>query len=131
MTKKMRTSNDTQKCRKCLRILPVNSFRFQNISANKRHRICRPCRSIHDRVIRDGNREVYEKLLEEQNYACAICGISAEEIGKKLVIDHDHETLKIRGLLCWRCNGGLGFFADNQAHLAMAIEYLVKNDDLT
>lgn len=126
---KMRTSSDTQKCRKCLRILPVDSFRFQNISANKRHRICRPCRAIHDRVIRDGNRDDYENLLEKQNYACAICGITTEEIDKKLVIDHDHETLKVRGLLCWRCNSGLGFFQDNQAHLAMAIEYLYKNDN--
>jgi hypothetical protein len=44
-------------------------------------------------------------------------------------VDHNHETLKVRGLLCWRCNSGLGFFKDNQAHLAMAIEYLVKHDD--
>jgi hypothetical protein len=68
-------------------------------------------------------------LLQDQDNACAICGITAEEIGKKLIVDHNHETLKVRGLLCWRCNSGLGFFKDNQSHLAMAIEYLVKFDD--
>lgn len=130
MMKKMRTSNDdTKQCRKCLRTLPVTNFRFTNISENKRHNICRACRQIHRQVTRNANREEYETLLEKQNNVCAICGITAEEIGKKLVIDHNHETLKIRGLLCWRCNSGLGFFKDNQAHLAMAIEYLVRNDD--
>lgn len=126
----MRTSNDdTQQCRKCLRVLSLDNFRFENISENKRHKVCRTCRQIHRKVIRNANREEYETLLQNQDSACAICGITAEEIGKRLIVDHDHETLKVRGLLCWRCNSGLGFFKDNQAHLAMAIEYLVKHDD--
>lgn len=126
----MRTSNDdTQQCRKCLRVLSLDNFRFENISENKRHKVCRTCRQIHRTVIRNANREEYETLLQEQNSTCAICGITAEEIGKRLIVDHNHETLKVRGLLCWRCNSGLGFFKDNQAHLAMAIEYLVKHDD--
>jgi hypothetical protein len=126
----MRTSSsDTKQCRKCLRILSIDNFRFHNINENKRHNICRTCRQIHRKVVRTANREEYETLLQDQDSACAICGITAEEIGKKLIVDHNHETLKIRGLLCWRCNSGLGFFKDNQAHLAMAIEYLVKHDD--
>ena len=125
----MKTSNDdTQQCRKCLRVLSLDNFRFENISENKRHKICRTCRQIHRKVIRNANREEYETLLQDQNSTCAICGITAEEIGKRLIVDHNHETLKVRGLLCWRCNSGLGFFKDNQAHLAMAIEYLVKHD---
>ena len=64
---------------------------------------------------------------ERQEECCAICKTEIELIDS--AIDHNHETLKIRGLLCWRCNSGLGFFKDNQAHLAMAIEYLVRNDD--
>ena len=107
--KKMRTSNDdTKQCRKCLRVLSVDNFRFVNISENKRHNICRACRQIHRKVIRTANREEYETLLQDQDSACAICGITAEEIGKKLIVDHNHETLKVRGLLCWRCNSGLG-----------------------
>ena len=130
MMKRMKTSNDdTQQCRKCLRVLSLDNFRFENISENKRHKICRTCRQIHRKVIRNANREEYETLLQDQNSTCAICGITAEEIGKRLIVDHNHETLKVRGLLCWRCNSGLGFFKDNQAHLAMAIEYLVKHDD--
>jgi len=49
-------------------------------------------------------------------------------IGKlKLLIDHDHETGKIRGLLCHRCNTGLGFFLDNPHFLTNAAFYLEKN----
>ena len=130
MTKKMRTSNDeTRQCRKCFRVLPLDNFRFYNVRDNKRHHICRTCRNIHRKVVRNATAHEYESLLQKQNNACAICGITPEEIGKKLIVDHDHETLKVRGLLCWRCNSGLGFFKDNQAHLAMAIEYLVKFDD--
>ena len=130
MMKRMRTSNDdTKQCRKCLRVLPLDNFRFEKIAENKRHNICKTCRQIHRKVIRSANRDEYETLLQDQDNACAICGITAEEIGKRLIVDHNHETLKVRGLLCWRCNSGLGFFKDNQAHLAMAIEYLVKHDD--
>ena len=130
MMKKMRILNsDTKQCRKCFKHLPIVSFRFANTRDNRRHNICAPCRNVHDRVLKDANRNDYENLLEKQNNACAICGITAEEDGKRLVIDHNHETLKVRGLLCHKCNSGLGFFQDNQAHLAMAIEYLVNNDD--
>ena len=129
MTKKMRTSNDeTRQCRKCFRVLPLENFRYYNKRDNKRHHICRTCRKIHRKVVRNATNHEYETLLQIQNNACAICGITPEEIGKKLIVDHDHDTLKVRGLLCWRCNSGLGFFKDNQAHLAMAIEYLVKYD---
>lgn len=129
--KKMRTSNDdTKQCRKCLKNLPTISFRFQNTRDNRRHTICAACRNIHDRVLKDANRNDYENLLKKQNNACAICGITTEENGKKLVVDHNHETLQVRGLLCQSCNSGLGFFKDSPTRLSIAIEYLVKNDDL-
>lgn len=128
--KKMRTSNDdTIQCRKCLKHLPTVSFRFKNTRDNRRHNICAACRNIHDRILKDANRNDYENLLEKQNNACAICGITVEENGKKLVVDHNHETLQVRGLLCHYCNSGLGFFKDSPTRLSIAIEYLVKNDD--
>ena len=53
---------------------------------------------------------------------CDICG---HEPGKrKLVLDHCHETGKLRGLLCGNCNKGLGFFKDNASVLELAIRYL-------
>lgn len=53
--------------------------------------------------------------------ACAICGENKTEI---LCVDHDHKTGVIRGVLCKKCNLGLGMFRDNPEYLATAIEYL-------
>lgn len=64
-------------------------------------------------------RRQYLKSLGTIPKVCAICG------GKeKLVVDHDHETDKVRGLLCFFCNLGLGNFRDNPQLLKKAIEYL-------
>ena len=67
----------------------------------------------------------YDKMLEAQSGVCAICGVSPEEGGRRLLVDHDHKTGKIRGLLCYSCNVGLGHFKDSPHNLAEAIEYLL------
>ncbi len=71
----------------------------------------------------------YEKMYKKQKGLCAICG--EEETRKnrhtsvcRLHIDHDHITKKIRGLLCHKCNNGLGNFRDNPEFLLIAIQYL-------
>ncbi len=76
----------------------------------------------------------YENLLEQQNYKCKICSIyfkDAPSIGAStkgiLCVDHDHKTNKIRGLLCSRCNTGLGLFFDDVSNLKNAILYLKEN----
>lgn len=73
----------------------------------------------------------YWNLVAEQKGVCAICGKSD---GKKLHIDHDHKTNKVRGLLCGNCNKGLGLFKDDVSLLDKAIKYLdgqiYKNDSI-
>jgi len=71
----------------------------------------------------------YELLLKSQNGVCAICGaIDAQNNWSKyLIVDHDHKTFKIRGLLCSLCNRALGYFKDNPKFLRKAAEYLEKN----
>lgn len=66
----------------------------------------------------------YEELLETQNFKCAICGNEDEVEGRRLAIDHCHESGDVRGLLCGKCNRGLGLFYDNPELLSNAIEYL-------
>jgi hypothetical protein len=68
--------------------------------------------------------EEYNLLLEAQNFKCKICGISEKEYGKSFSVDHDHLTDRIRGLLCVRCNSGLGMFCDSIDLLGKAINYL-------
>lgn len=66
----------------------------------------------------------YEMIMRQGN-ACAICGERFKN--EKLThIDHCHTTGKIRGILCVRCNVGLGQFKDNIISLQQAIKYLTK-----
>lgn len=64
----------------------------------------------------------YEHLLEEQGGGCKLCGFHPEH--KRLCVDHDHVTGRIRGLLCHSCNVALGLLRDNVETLQRAIEYL-------
>jgi len=65
------------------------------------------------------------RMLERQNGVCAICHqLCAHK--KRLNVDHDHRTGKVRGLLCWNCNTSLGKFQDNPALLYEAARYLER-----
>jgi hypothetical protein len=69
------------------------------------------------------NPGTYEALLQMQDHRCAIC--RKYPSGKRgLAFDHCHETNHGRGLLCHKCNMGLGMFNDDWLILDNAIEYL-------
>lgn len=72
------------------------------------------------------SRGEYEKLLEEQKGACAICRRKPYGKHKYLYVDHDHDTGKVRGLLCNGCNTGLGGFREKPLHFRRAITYLKR-----
>jgi len=65
----------------------------------------------------------YRALLKKQHHCCAVCGKKP----RKLVVDHNHTTDKIRGLLCLHCNSLLGFARDNKLILKAAIRYLSQS----
>lgn len=69
--------------------------------------------------------EDYNQMFVTQNGLCAIC-LKPSRDGTNLRIDHNHETGKIRGLLCENCNFGLGHFKDNSEVLLSAVKYLTK-----
>ncbi len=60
----------------------------------------------------------------KQGGHCAICGKHEYELKSGLVIDHDHHTKKVRGLLCYNCNMLLGHAWDSTIILKRAIKYL-------
>lgn len=77
-------------------------------------------------------KEIYDRLFEKQSGVCAICGqreTAKNRWGKvfKLSVDHDHRTKKVRGLLCTRCNKGIGMFDEDILNLLNAINYLGGN----
>ena len=68
--------------------------------------------------------EQYEKMLVAQHHGCKICGISSEEHGRFLFVDHCHTTGKIRGLLCHSCNTAIGLLKENLGNFRKAMQYL-------
>jgi calcineurin-like phosphoesterase len=78
----------------------------------------------------------YLNKLKEQNYVCAICGEAESSLFwnnpdkiKKLAVDHSHETGKVRGLLCWRCNSILGRVNEDVDLINKMIDYLKKHGE--
>lgn len=64
----------------------------------------------------------YNRLFDHQLGKCYICGKEQEK--KRLAIDHDHKTGKLRGLLCHKCNMGIGMFNEDVSLLINAINYI-------
>lgn len=93
---------------------------------------CRAIKMVNKRYnLKENERDI---LLQKQNGVCAICK-NIESVkhqhGKTrhLSIDHDHNSGKIRGLLCGACNNGLGRFKDNIELLENAIKYLKESNE--
>lgn len=69
----------------------------------------------------------YERMLFEQDERCAICESPECDSTHSLAVDHDHQTGKVRGLLCRRCNQVLGKMEDDPALLEAAAAYLKRS----
>jgi hypothetical protein len=69
----------------------------------------------------------YNRMLEEQNHGCYLCGKTDKD--RALSIDHDHASGKVRGLLCSNHNRALGLLNDDPDLLLAAHTYLTKEHD--
>lgn len=65
----------------------------------------------------------YMRLAEEQDGRCKCCNTPATD----LMVDHNHDTDKVRGLLCLICNSMLGYALDNPKRLQLGIDYLERS----
>jgi len=118
-------------CTKCKKENPSNSayFPLHNKKRNGLDSWCRDCRATYRSSINRGKfRNVISdndlKELKVSINQCVICGSN-----EKLVVDHDHKTNKIRGLLCNHCNRGLGHFRDDPMLLEFAAMYIYASVD--
>lgn len=66
----------------------------------------------------------YDKIYMDQLGLCAICGTHQSDLKKSLAVDHNHETGKIRGLLCNRCNIGIMNLKEDAENCLNAYSYL-------
>lgn len=97
-------------------------------ASSRGSRFCNPCiMSKHRYGISIPERD---NLLIEQGYKCKICEREIEfdgTAGSKETtanVDHCHTTGKVRAILCWPCNTGIGKLQDNPRLLRKAAEYL-------
>ena len=137
-------------CRHCQVSKPTTDFRMDKKAGDGRHRNpvlsskCRPCEAAKAREVRRQHperhravlyrsnlkanwgmtTEMFEERQVKQGGGCAICGGQSPK--GRLAVDHDHRSGQIRGLLCVRCNTGLGSFMDNPHLLQQAIHYLER-----
>jgi RimJ/RimL family protein N-acetyltransferase len=137
-----RVFNATDKwCSHCKRMLPLAVFGDKTGSASGKQAYCKECakevgnssnRQHYARKRRYGlSREDYNAMMDGQEGKCAICRQK-----KRLVVDHDHKTKMVRGLLCGGCNLALGHYNDDIGLVRNVIAYLrrfvlIPNESLT
>ena len=118
-------------CTRCKKEKPATAEFFP--PHNKKHNgldsWCRKCRAAYrNEICRGKFRNVISdemlKQIKSEVTECVICGSN-----EPLVVDHDHTTGKIRGMLCNHCNRGLGHFRDDPYLLEFARMYLLATND--
>ena len=137
-------------CKTCGELKPLEAFNFGNKKRNWRCTYCKPCQSIRAAAdkARRGRKdedlfyrtkqfgttpEWFYQTLTEQNHVCGICGHPETDRYKKsgklksLAIDHDHNTGKVRGLLCTKCNQSLFLLEKHNGWAEKAVAYLAKH----
>jgi hypothetical protein len=130
--------NKRKKCIRCGKTRLLKFFTYYDKKNGKRRNTCKDCQNIVNATMPNAiltrrntilrrefgiTHKEYIQILKLQNGVCAICK-TKPIVGKNLCIDHCHETGKIRGLLCFNCNTGLGHFKDNMNLLTSAQNYI-------
>ena len=138
----------TKTCTACKEDLPMEDFYNSKSLPDGRSYRCKACDKVSGVKYRESNKQTLAAsrrksnlkyrygldevgiigMLEDQNHCCKICGSSGFKIDKatkhNLVVDHCHDTGKVRGMLCHNCNRALGLFKDCTKSLEAAINYL-------
>lgn len=122
----------TKFCLGCTSYQPVSDFYGRKASADGLQARCKKCDNEVTRanklLARYGiNVDQYDAMYEAQGGLCAICK-APPVIGRRLSVDHNHDTLAVRDLLCDGCNLGLGKMNDSLELLRAAVAYLERHE---
>ena len=120
------------KCIQCDEVKPITEY-YKRKESNTYRKECKDCTIANGIARKYGvDCDWYIQKFEEQEGVCEICKQSyTSKRKKRLVIDHNHMTHKVRGLLCNNCNTGIGQLKENITTLENAIKYLNKyNEDI-
>jgi hypothetical protein len=108
-------------CGTCHKELPASAY------GSHQSRYCLRCQeNLHRERTYGVTADQFDAMMLRQAGCCAIC---QEPMGTPAV-DHDHDTGRVRGLLCRRCNTGIGMLADDPDRLLSAAAYLLAHQDL-
>lgn len=122
------------RCCTCGVVKPPSEFWKRSININGLSGSCKSCARTyarqHELKTRYGvSVEKYSEMLVSQGGRCAICGAENPEPSNRkgyFSVDHCHETGEVRGLLCTRCNSGIGMLGDSPRNAMRAYLYLSK-----
>lgn len=114
-------------CSKCKLNKNIENFHVKKQNKNGFSDICKNCEKFRKIEILYKIDEIsFNEILNFQDNKCDICKISFLNL-KHIHIDHNHETNKIRGLLCVNCNTGIGLLKENINIMQEAIKYIRKH----
>lgn len=148
-------SNELKTCAKCGNVKYKNQFHKDAKRKDGLRPYCKHCEFLQLKRYRETNQtkvqtarlknklkyrynisyEDFQKMQEFSGNRCYICGdhetaVNSTGETRMLSIDHNHITGEVRGLLCHKCNAGLGYFRDNPVFLESAKQYLTKDRTL-
>ena len=123
----------------------LDLFKFDKPCKHRRQPLCKSCHQVKNKALWAQNRNedtrlnTYYKryynitlqdvldMKESQGHTCKICGKPEGETAlTKFIVDHCHDTNRVRGILCGKCNTALGHLEDDIDRLKKAIAYLEK-----
>lgn len=123
---------DMKNCKRCKQLKSLEEYYPRSKNKDGRDGVCKECTLTRHREYGRTHKfdrygitnEQYQEMLKSQNGTCKICKGPETMKGRSLAVDHCHTTGQVRGLLCGKCNQGLGSFRDSPELLGSAVQYI-------
>lgn len=124
--KSIEFEDGTKLCTKCNLAKPKDDFYFVT-HKNCYKSYCKICENNvrFKRIYNLSDKEFDDVMLRKENNKCEICG-NENANGKQLHLDHNHDTGKVRGVLCTNCNLSIGLLKEDIDKLEKIIYYLKR-----